>query len=152
LSSIAGIEKYKYLQNVDVSGNNLTSLRALGALKHMIKLNASNNQLKFSFDFHPPANLEWVDYSGNKITKITGAEGNLYLKYLYLDNNQITKIDGVANNKSLRVLSLNGNAIEHLENLDGLWLEELFISANNLTKIQNLDTLPVLRTLDLSKN
>ena len=81
-----------------------------------------------------------------------GAEGNLYLKYLYLDNNQITKIDGVANNKSLRVLSLNGNAIEHLENLDGLWLEELFISANNLTKIQNLDTLPVLRTLDLSKN
>merc|ERR1712166_1455752 len=120
----------KYLQNVDVSGNALTSLRGLGALKHMIKLNASNNQLKFSFDFHPPANLEWVDYSGN----------------------QITKIDGVANNKSLRVLSLNGNAIEHLENLDGLWLEELFISANNLTKIQNLDTLPVLRTLDLSKN
>jgi Leucine-rich repeat (LRR) protein len=55
----------------------------------MIKLNASNNQLRKMFDFDPPANLEWVDYSGNAINKIEGAEKNIYLKYLNLDNNSI---------------------------------------------------------------
>lgn len=70
LLNIAGIEKYKYLQNVDVSGNQLTSLSELGQIKHLIKLNAANNNLKFMFDFSPPANLEWVDYSGNQIMSI----------------------------------------------------------------------------------
>jgi len=65
LLNLAGIDKFKYLQNVDVSNNNLTSLSELGAIKHLIKLNAANNNLKFMFDFSPPANLEWVDYSGN---------------------------------------------------------------------------------------
>jgi Leucine-rich repeat (LRR) protein len=67
----------------------LIHLKELSALKHMIKLNASNNQLRKMFDFDPPANLEWVDYSGNAINKIEGAEKNIYLKYLNLDNNSI---------------------------------------------------------------
>ena len=70
LNSILGLAKYKYLQNVDVSGNNLTSLKELSSIKHLIKLNASNNKLRFTFDFAPPANLEWVDYSGNQIMSI----------------------------------------------------------------------------------
>lgn len=41
------------------------------------------------FDFEPPANLEWVDYSGNVINKIDRAYLNIYLKYLNLDNNNI---------------------------------------------------------------
>ena len=135
-----------------MSGNNLATLSQLGALKHLIKLNASNNQLRFSFDFAPPANLEWVDFSGNQITAISGCEGNQYLKYLYMDNNNIKNIDGLISNKNLRVLSLNGNQISRIENLENLWIEELFISANNLSRIENLESLPVLRTLDLSKN
>lgn len=65
LKSVNGIQKYKYLQNIDVSGNQLTSLKPLGSIKHLLKLNASSNLIKFTFDFSPPANLEWVDYSGN---------------------------------------------------------------------------------------
>lgn len=87
----------------------MTSLKPLSGIRHLLKLNASNNQIKFTFDFAPPANLEWVDYSGNKIVSIQGAHANPYLKFLYLDNNNISKIDGLINNKSLRLLSLNGN-------------------------------------------
>ena len=137
---------------MDVSGNNLTSLMGLSSIKHLIKLNASNNKIKYAFDFLPPANLEWVDYSGNQIGRISGAEGNPYLKYLYLDNNNIKFIEGLQGNKSLRVLSLNGNHVSRIENLENMWLEEIFISANNLTEITGLDLLPRLRTLDLSKN
>jgi Leucine-rich repeat (LRR) protein len=109
LITINGLQNYKYLQNVDVSGNKLESLKPLGAIKHLLKLNASNNEIKYTFDFNPPANLEWVDYSGNKIVSIQAAHSNPYLKYLYLDNNNISRIDGLGTNKSLRVLSLNGN-------------------------------------------
>ena len=69
-----------------------------------------------------------------------------------MDNNNIKEIDGLITNKSLRVLSLNGNQISRIENLENLWIEELFVSANNLNCIENLDKLPVLKTLDLSKN
>ena len=39
------------------------------------------------FDFDPPANLEWVDYSDNCITDIEKTETHPYLKNLILDNN-----------------------------------------------------------------
>lgn len=86
-----------------MSYNNLIHLKDLSALKHMIKLNASNNQIRRMFDFEPPANLEWVDYSGNVINKIENAYKNVYLKYLNLDNNNIQQIEGLAENKCLRV-------------------------------------------------
>ena len=55
----------------------------------MIKLNASWNQIRKTFDFEPPANLEYVDYSGNLINKIERADLNVYLKTLILDSNNI---------------------------------------------------------------
>jgi hypothetical protein len=69
------------------------------------------------FDFDPPANLEWVDYSGNAINKIENAHNNIYLKYLNLDCNSISQIEGLQKNKSLRVkyetiISLLGIVVE----------------------------------------
>jgi hypothetical protein len=51
LFSIGGINKFTYLQNVDVSHNNLTTLEQLSGLRHMIKLNASYNRISDMFDF-----------------------------------------------------------------------------------------------------
>jgi len=48
-----------------VSNNSLTTLTHLTDIKHLIKLNASNNRIKKMLDFAPPANLEVVDYSRN---------------------------------------------------------------------------------------
>jgi Leucine-rich repeat (LRR) protein len=44
------------------------------------------------FDFAPPANLEVVDYSHNKIEVIENVMFNPYLKHLCLDDNKISKI------------------------------------------------------------
>lgn len=55
------------------------------------------------FDFQAPANLEWVDYSGNAINKIENANLNIYLKYLNLDNNSIQRVEGLELNRCLRV-------------------------------------------------
>lgn len=74
-----------------------------------------------------------MDYSGNEIVRISGAEQNPYLKYLHLDNNKIKMISGLDTNKCLRLLSLNGNHITKIENLNNLWIEELFLMANEIT-------------------
>jgi Leucine-rich repeat (LRR) protein len=47
---------------------------------------------------------------------------------------------------------LNGNSIDTIENLDGLYLEELHLQQNRIKKITGLENLPVLKNLDLSKN
>lgn len=69
----------------------------------MIKLKAAWNQIRRTFDFEPPANLEFVDYTGNLINKIENANRNPYLKTLILDSNNIQQIEGLQHNKCLRV-------------------------------------------------
>ena len=75
-------------------------------IKHLIKLNASNNRIKKMLDFAPPANLEVIDYSHNEIETIENVMFNPYVKHLCLDDNKISKIEGITGNKSLRSLSL----------------------------------------------
>ena len=104
------------------------------------------------FDFEPPANLEWIDYSNNNISRIENAHLHAYLRFLKLDENNINVIEGLQENRNLRVLSLNSNTIDIIENLDGLLLDELYLADNNLKSISGLQALPNLRTLDLTKN
>jgi len=47
---------------------------------------------------------------------------------------------------------LNGNSVDMIENLDGLWIEELYLSQNRIKVITGVSNLPVLKTIDLSKN
>ena len=152
LSTLKGVERYKYLQYLDVSENKLTTLNQLSTIKHLIKLNASNNLIKKMFDFAPMANLEVVDYSHNDIEVIENVGFNPYLKHLCLDDNKIKVIKDLSSNKSLTSLSLRQNQIPKIENLDHLFLEELNLSQNEITKISGLSQLPCLKQLDLSKN
>jgi hypothetical protein len=64
------------LQNVYISGNNLTNLNCLSALKHLVRLDASRNKIEKMLDFDPPACLDWVDYSNNCIKKIENVNKN----------------------------------------------------------------------------
>lgn len=47
---------------------------------------------------------------------------------------------------------MNGNSLDAIENLDGLFIEELYLQQNRLRKITGLSKLPALKTLDISKN
>lgn len=79
-------------------------------------------------DFDPPANLEYVDYTSNCITKIENVSFNKYLKVLNLSGNKFQKIEGINLNKSLRVINLNQNLIKNIENFDDMMLEEIYLS------------------------
>lgn len=65
---------------IDLSCNGLTTLAPLSNIKHLLKLNASGNQLTTLLDFEPSAALEWVDLSNNQISKIENVARNPYLR------------------------------------------------------------------------
>lgn len=46
-----GLEEYIHLQNVNVSNNNLVTLKPLSSLKYLVKVNAKNNKLSKLLDF-----------------------------------------------------------------------------------------------------
>lgn len=71
---------------------------------------------------------------------------------MYLDDNQISVIEGLKENPNLRVLSINQNKIKVIENLEGIYLSKLYLKQNLIKNITGLENLPVLMTLDLSKN
>lgn len=51
LISIGGINKFKYLQNINVSYNSLTSLEQLNGLNNLRYIDASFNKITQLFDF-----------------------------------------------------------------------------------------------------
>jgi len=146
------VDKFKYLQDINVSCNQLSTLKPLGELKHLCNLNAAFNQLHKMLDFDPPANLQIADFSNNLISKIENVHKHRYLRTLILDNNKINKIEGLSKNVCLVNLSIQNNKIEIIENLDGLNLEVLNLAQNKIKMINGLQTLKQLTRLDLSRN
>lgn len=150
--TIRGVEKYIHVQQMDVSGNNIMSLKPLSALKYLTHLKASDNKLTKMNDFKAPNSLEELDLSNNEISQMGDMSVHKYLKRLNLNNNSIVRIEGLEKNSNLEVLHLNHNNIEEIHNLDNLNLTELYLFGNNIKYVFGLDKLPKLRVLDLSRN
>lgn len=135
-----------------MSNNQLTSLEQLSGLKHLTKLIASNNKLIDIFDFDPPQNLEYADYSCNNIKFIENINKNKFLKVLILNHNKISKIENLSDNCYLENLDLSYNEIEIIENLDNLRIQRLNLMNNRIRSISGLENLDCLIELNLSKN
>ncbi|EAR96271.2 LRR and guanylate kinase domain protein (macronuclear) [Tetrahymena thermophila SB210] len=153
LYSIGGIEDFKHLQYIDVSFNNLITLKPLSQLKYITYLNISHNNLTKLLDFKEiPYNLEEVISSHNQINEIKDLSEHKFLKKLDLSNNQIEKIEGLSSNKDLQILKLAYNRINIIENLDHLNIVELDLMGNQIVHLTGLNQLVKLRKLNLSSN
>lgn len=107
---------------------------------------------KIYFNFSPPQNLEYVDYSYNHISFIENVSSNRFLRSLILKYNQISKIENLNENYYLENLDLSYNGIEIIENLDNSNLQKLNLMNNKIRGISGLDNLNSLIELNLSKN
>jgi Leucine-rich repeat (LRR) protein len=71
LRTLKTICNYQHLQKVDLSYNNLTTLKYLSGLKYLTTIIAINNQLTSVLDMkYIPQSLDYVDLSHNLIVKI----------------------------------------------------------------------------------
>ncbi|XP_030752031.1 leucine-rich repeat and guanylate kinase domain-containing protein-like [Sitophilus oryzae] len=157
ISDIEAIRSYRYLQYLDVSGNQLTTLKPLENLPFLKYLDASRNLLSTVLDFKAPFFLTVANLSRNKFEFIPDLADFWSITDLNLSHNRIEVIDGLTELKYLSTLNLSNNRITHLHNLDNLRIQFLYLHYNNLRfKVSDSDkcirTLTFLRSINVSHN
>ncbi|XP_076801959.1 leucine-rich repeat and guanylate kinase domain-containing protein-like [Clavelina lepadiformis] len=152
LQDISLLQKYIYLQKLNLSYNSLSELSALNCMRYLIELDVSHNELTSLLDFQPPFGLQEANFSHNLIESMTDLSAYDHLVKLNLDHNNIVAISGLKDCRSLLHLTLSHNNIEEIGGLDKLKIRHLNLSYNQLTQIENLDTVLELQELDLSGN
>ena len=165
------------MQIVRVNRNQVQTLGPLGALPHLVSVEATHNELEEVLDISPKAlNLRSADLSFNRISQLRGTlegysnltslklDGNMlqsvvgiqclsYLEVLSIRDNQLFTCDGLRELKSLRQLDVSSNDLGDLGNLSALSrLEVLRAADNHLTALGNLESLQALQSLDIANN
>lgn len=150
--TLNGIEKYKNLQQINISYNKLTNLEILSNHKYQVQIEAHHNMLSNMLDFKPSVSIVHLDLSHNNIAKMEDMSKLQYLHTLLLSNNNIHTIEGIKKNTTLKTLDLSYNRLELIENCDDLNLTELNLEGNRIFLLTGLNKLKKLRTLKLSRN
>ncbi|CAE7424627.1 LRGUK [Symbiodinium natans] len=153
LTSLVKIRQWEQLQFLNVSRNRLRGLEPVGALRHLLHLNASHNLLIRSQNFTAPDGLETCDMSYNMLAELGDWKVHRYLRELNLRGNYISCIGhGLMGNKELRMLDLSENLILDLRNLDNLELRTLSLAQNKLNNLEGVQRLSKLHSLDVRHN
>src|SRR4030067_870749 len=105
LTTLRGIEFPPSLEELYISGNQITSL--VGLPDSLIRLFINDNQITSLVGLPPSLEVLYIDH--NQITSLEGLPPSL--KKLYIDHNQITSIVGFIFPVSLTQLTIEGNPI-----------------------------------------
>ncbi|XP_074032753.1 uncharacterized protein isoform X2 [Leptinotarsa decemlineata] len=157
ISDLSALEKFRFIQYLDLSKNNLRSLESLGKMPFLRYLNVSHNFLTSILDFEPPFGLSYVDYTDNNLTEIPDLSKFWSISHLDLSRNEIREIKGLQNLGYLNYLDISHNLITKLENLNELGIKTLKMHHNQITNYENdenagFQTLNHIRYVDLSNN
>ena len=116
-------------------------------------LNLSHNKISRIEGLDKLTNLQSLELSGNQITSIEGLDKLTNLQTLNLFGNQIASIEGLDKLTNLQSLNLSGNQTTSIEGLDKLTnLQSLGLFGNQITSIEGLDKLTNLQSLKLGGN
>ncbi len=126
LDDVAGCTK---LTELELSGNQITTLEPLRALVYLEFLNVAENQIASSLDLAAFPLLSQLNISANRLCELDGLQGAEELVSLTAAKNYISDLSPIC---SLSKLT------------------ELYISGNTPNNIKKLASLPQLKCLDLS--
>ena len=138
------------MQIVRVNRNQVQTLGPLGALPHLVSVEATHNELEEVLDISPKAlNLRSADLSFNRISKLRGTlEGYSNLTSLKLDGNMLQSVAGIQCLSYLEVLSIRNNQLFTCDGLRELKsLRQLNVSGNDLGDLGDLSALSRLEVL-----
>lgn len=139
LASLSGIERFKNLAELDVSGNSLVeAVKEIFALKFLKKLNASNNSIEEMWEL--PSTLEQLNLSHNSISNLYTILPSLTrLQFLEISHNRIKILSQFAVLPSLKSLNVSYNEISRLYGLEEIPnLIELDLEGNQVESIEEL--------------
>lgn len=140
------------IEQLDLSGNSLTSVSVLSNMPSLKELFISNNSLRDISALSSLPELEYLDASRNRLTAVPDFDNSPKLTSLVLADNMINDISSVHRLTSLEYLDLSGNAFTACRNLSALTnLNTLILASNNVTNFDFLSSLTNLSILNVSK-
>jgi len=152
LTSVKGLEKLANLERLALYQNQLTDIREIKELSQLMEVSLSNNHLT---DVEGLKNLTQIkgelSLHGNKLTDVDlkNLEKLTQMTSLRLSNNQLENVKGLGRLIQLKRLYLGTNQLTNtpqgLEDLVNL--EYLSLEDNKLTDVEDLKKLAKLRNL-----
>ncbi|KAJ7644301.1 hypothetical protein FB45DRAFT_897485 [Roridomyces roridus] len=117
---LTGLTSYSHLlnlENLDISGNEVDSLRQLACLRHLRELRADGNAIKNADGLERMDGLVKLSLAGNKLggTLDLGSYRWTRLEMLDVRGNRLTGVQGLAGLQALAALNVEDNALENLD-------------------------------------
>lgn len=153
-SDLSDLRHMLYLEDLTISGQEITDLSFLENLSHLKRLDLSGCSILADLDVLGtlPA-LEELYLEGCSISSISFLENAPALKILNLGSNAIGNLSALSSVTTLQQLDLANNAVSDLTPLSGLTeLTWLNLAENVLTDMTPLGTCSKLTGLDVSDN
>lgn len=143
-------KQFQYLHKIDISFNKLSNMKLFQNLRNLRELNLSNNDIK---DFVELPSLQVLNVSNNEINGELNFDNFKFpnLEVLDLSGNKLSKVD-MTGLKQLRILKLKNNVnLQHLEiEENSTKLKKLnLVGLKKLRKFECLDKLQSLRSLSI---
>ncbi|KAF8630823.1 hypothetical protein AX17_005182 [Amanita inopinata Kibby_2008] len=172
---LTGLTSYSHLtnlENLDISRNEVESLRQLACLRHLHELKADGNRItsleglermdglvKLSlqgnsitavdFEQFIWTRLEMLNMSQNRLDNVQGLVSLQSLIALNLDNNVLAELGSEGQLPRLRILRVSGNRLQELNAASFPNLRTLYADNNSLVNLVKLDRLNKLENLSL---
>lgn len=146
---------YRFVQidSLDISGQSLTDLSPLEALRNLKYVDISKTQISNLGPISNVTFLEYLDISNTATSDIQFIKYSDQLKYLDISQTKIEDIGELINLTALRTLKADKTAILSFQVLNEFKnLEGLSLSENGFNNAENIKDLDKLEELNLSKN
>ncbi|XP_047406759.1 leucine-rich repeat and IQ domain-containing protein 1 isoform X3 [Sciurus carolinensis] len=176
LTSLQSLNNCKNLKYIDVQENHIVTINCEN-LENLCVVLLNKNQLSSFHGLDGCINIQNLELSYNKITRIGGLESLKNLQQLIVDHNQListkvlcetptiiyldcsynhlTDVEGIENCGLLQILKLQGNYLTELPSLENhVLLRELHLDDNSISTVEGLSSywLPLLQNFTISQN
>lgn len=115
ITSLSGIERLVNIDCLDVSSNQLKSLSGVEHLKKLAMFYANSNQLTSIRQIKHLVNLEYVSVMGNKLTSVNEIKNLPGLQYFMADGNRIRNLPNLSKHTNFVNLELKNNKLSKKE-------------------------------------
>ena len=153
IRSLAGIEYFTTLLDLELYSNQIVDLTPLNQLKNLKRLGLSFNQIVDLTPISQLNSLNLLKLDGNRIVDLTPLNQLKNLRALGLGRNQIVDLTPISQLNSLRFLVLDSNQVVDLTPISQLnSLRLLFLDSNQIVDLTPISQLKNLQWLHLSYN
>ncbi|KAK2459660.1 hypothetical protein APHAL10511_008305 [Amanita phalloides] len=150
VESLRQLACLRHLHELKADGNKITSLEGLDRMDGLVKLSVQGNLISsINCKQFKWTRMEMLNMSDNRLDNVRGLASLQSLVALNMDNNQVEKLDADGSMPKLRILRISGNKMQELNAGSFPNLRTLYADNNALVNLIKLERLSKVENLSL---